>query len=409
MNSGYIYIVGKADQQSATTTAIRNLGYNVGLLLDSALTLNDESSFDRVERVDYARLDDELERLSGLNLEIAGLQCTYENYVVAKAKLGEFFNVPAPSVHSAMLSTNKALMRQAFIDADPSISPAFKHVESTEAAVEFASAHGYPVIIKPTSLVKSLLVLKCDDEAQLRERFAYALETIGRLYEKYNIYERSAELIIEEFIVGAQFSIAAFVDGEGNPHFCGGIVSLTNAQDIHVDDNYLYSRVLPADLPQDVADRMFAVAEAGIKALQMRSIPAHVELMYGPSGVKIIEIGARIGGYRPRMYGYSYGVDLLAQEINLAVNKTPELEGTFSTYSAVYELFPEIEGDFVKIAGDIPKDALTYYRETVKPGEQTGPAKNGFKAAAIVIVTNTDKDQFTQLCQQIDTLNVEVA
>lgn len=408
MNSGYIYIVGQADQQSTTVNAIRKQGYMVGFLLDKTLNLKDESPYDRVERVDFSQLDTELERLGTLDLELVGLQCTYENYVVAKAKLGEYFDVPAPSIHSAMLSTNKALMRQAFIDADSAISPAFKHVESTEDAVAFAATYGYPVIIKPTSLVKSLLVLKCDDEAQLRERFEYALETIGRLYEKYNIYERSAQLIIEEFIVGEQFSIAAFVDSNGTPHFCDGIVSLKNAQDIGVDDNYLYSRTIPADLPDSVAAQMFEVAEKGIKALQMRSIPAHVELMYGPNGVKIIEIGARIGGYRPRMYEYSYGLDLVSQEINLAVDKTPDLEGAFSTFTAVYELFSEKEGSFVQISGDIPEQELTYYRVTVKYGDKTGPAKNGYKAAAIVIVTHKDEDTFRMLCAQVDTLSVEV-
>lgn len=406
MNSGYIYIVGNADKQSTTVSAIRKRGYKVGLLLDQTLTLRDESLYDRVERVDYAHLDNELPRLADLDLSISGLQCTYENYVVAKAKLGEYFHVPAPSVHSAMLSTNKALMREAFITANPDISPHFEQIETTEQAVAFANAHGYPVIIKPTSLVKSLLVLKCDNEVQLRERFSYALETISRLYEKYNIYERSAQLIIEEFIVGSQYSIAAFVDASGTPYFCQGIVSLKNAQDIHVDDNYLYSRTLPADLPEDVQKHMFEVAETGIRALDMRSIPAHVELMHGSNGTKIIEIGARIGGYRPRMYGYSYGIDLTEQEINLAVGNQPELEGEFSTYSAVYELFPEAEGEFVRIDGDISEEALTYYRITVKPGEPVGPAKNGFKATAILIVTEKDEERFKKLCRQVDTLKV---
>src|SRR5690606_3476259 len=102
----------------------------------------------------------------------------------------------------------------------------------------------------------------------------------------------------------------AFADHEGVPHFCDGIVSLKNAQDIGVDDNYIYSRTLPAQLSDELAKEMYTVADKGIRALKMKSVPAHVELMSGPAGLKIIEIGARIGGYRPRMYQYSYGIDL---------------------------------------------------------------------------------------------------
>jgi biotin carboxylase len=408
MQSGYIFIVGKADPQPGVAKAIRALGYKVGLFQDTTISVKKPENFDTIVLVDFSKLDDELIRLQALDLDVQGLQCTYENYVVAKAKIGAYFNVPSPSIQSARLTTDKALMRQAFIDADPTISPAFESVDSVDAALSFGEKYGYPVIIKPTNLVKSLLVLKCDDPAQLTERFTYALETIGQLYKKYNIYERAPQLIIEEFIVGEQFSIAAFVDSKGTPHFCDGIVNLKNAQDIGVDDNYLYSRTLPAQVSDDLADRMFAVAEAGIKALDMKSIPAHVELMAGPNGVKIIEIGARIGGYRPRMYDYTYGINLSEQEILLAIDEPMTLQGTFKKYCAVYELFPETEGYFDDISGNSVPEEFTYYRITAKKGSIVGPAKNGFKATAILIVTDVHKNRFDELCKIVDTMKVKL-
>jgi len=407
-NPTYLYIVGKSDPQQASVHAIRAAGYSVGLLLDSEVTLKDPTHFDRIERVDYAQIDTELARLGALDLDMAGLLCTFENYIVAKAKLGDYFHVPAQSLASAQLSTDKSLMRQAFLDADRSISPDYATVDTLDDALAFAGEHSYPLIIKPTNLVKSLLVLTCDNEQQLRERFTYATETIGSLYKKYHIYDRQPQLIIEEFIVGNQYSIAAFVDSDGTPHFCDGIVSLKNAQDIHVDDNYLYSRTLPAALPSDVTAEMYRVARAGVRALDMRSVPAHIELMYGPAGVKIIEIGARIGGYRPRMYRYSYGIDMTQQEVRLALGEQPDLAGIFSTYSAVYELFPETEGAFVEITGNFNTSDVTYYRVTTAPGDHIGPAKNGFKATAIIIVTHEDKMTFEQRCAAVERAKVVV-
>jgi S-sulfo-L-cysteine synthase (3-phospho-L-serine-dependent) len=409
MNNGYIYVVGQADTHDTVSTAIRSLGYKVGILLDTSLSLSDPSSFDRVEKVDFSQIDSELERLATLDLNIAGLQCTYENYVVAKAKIGTYFGLASPSVFSAQLSTNKALMRQAFIEYDSTISPSYERITTLEAALEFAANHGYPVMIKPTSLVKSLLVLKCDSEADLREKFAFAQSTITDLYTQYNIYERETELIIEEFIVGKQFSIAAFIDAEGTPHFCDGIVALKNAQDIGVDDNYLYSRTLPATLTPEISAEMFEVARKGVAALQMRSIPAHIELMHGPSGVKIIEIGARIGGYRPRMYDITYGVDLVTQELKLALGQPPELKGEFRSYSAVYELFPPTEGPFLSVEGEVPAEELFYYRITATEGKIVGPAKNGYKASAIIIVSSNNLTQFESLCQKVESLEIKVA
>lgn len=408
MSQQFLYIVGKSDPHSASLDAIRASGYKAGLLLDSAVTLKNPELFDRVERVDYTQIDTELDRLATLDLDMAGLLCTYENYVVAKSKIGTYFDVPVQSLESAQLSTDKSLMRQAFIDWDPSISPAYTTVDTLEEALNFAHQYGYPLIIKPTNLVKSLLVLKCDDEEQLRERFTYAATAIGVLYEKYQIYDRQPQLIIEEFVTGEQYSIAAFVDHEGNPHFCDGIVRLKNAQDINVDDNYLYSRTIPATLPDDVIAEMFRVAEAGVRALAMKSVPAHIELMHGPSGVKIIEIGARIGGYRPRMYSMSYGIDLITQEVKLALGETPELNGSFTDYCAVYELFPEQEGVFAEITSDTNSASFAYYRVTAKTGDIVGPAKNGYKATAVIIVTHSDKKSFDALCSQAEAMKVIV-
>ena len=115
--------------------------------------------------------------------------------------------------------------------------------------------------------------------------------------------------------------------------------------------------------------------------------PREQTTWFESKGVKIIEIGARIGGYRPRMYNYSYGLDLIEQEVKLAIAEQPSLDGEFSTFCAVYELFPEHEGKFHSVAGDINISSLTYYRETAKSGQLVGPAKNGYKASAIIIVT----------------------
>jgi biotin carboxylase len=408
VKESYIYIVGQPDVQSGTLDTIRRLGYKAGILSDTRLTLKNPDLYDRVEKVDFEHIDEELTRLDTLTLSIAGLVCTYENYVVSKAKLGEHFHVPSLSLESAKLCTDKSLMRQAFIDEDPSISPQFTTVSSIDDALAFAKTYGYPLIIKPTNLVKSLLVLRCDTEAQLIENVTYAQATIGALYEKYHIYEREAQLIIEEFIVGKQCSIAAFVDEHGTPHFCSGVVALTNAQDLHVDDNFLYKRELPADIDPELEKEMFRVAKAGVKALKMRSVPAHIELMYGPKGVKIIEIGARIGGYRPRMYKYSYGLDLIEQEVKLAIAEQPSLEGTLSTFCAVYELFPETEGAFTSVLGSIDTSTLAYYRESAKVGQTVGPAKNGYKASAIIIVAHPSREDFEAICAQVEQLSIEV-
>jgi biotin carboxylase len=409
MDDQYIYIVGKPDPQSESREAIHRLGYKTGLLLDSRASTKHPELYERVISIDFSSIDTEIARLETLDLKMAGLLCTYENYIVAKAKIGEHFAVPTPSLLSAQRSTDKSLMRQAFIDADPAITPNFTAVNSLAEALIFAEAKGYPLMLKPTNLVKSLLVLRCNDKKELIENYEYASNTIQGLYEKYDIYDREPQLIIEECIIGKTCSIAAFVDNNGTPHFCEGIASLTSAQEIKVSDNYLYSRHLPATFNDDLTKKLFDVAEKGIRALEMRAIPAHVELIYNENEVKLIEIGARIGGYRPRMYEYSYGLDLIDQELRLAVGQQPQLRGSFKAFSAVYELFPEHEGAFAGVDGVVDTSLYHYYAVKARTDQLIGPAKNGYKAAVIIIVVEQDEQRFNEICKTIDNLRVRVA
>lgn len=408
MEQKFIYIVGKPNSKANIKEAATKYGYKLGILSDEKLDLKNPEIYDRIEKVDFSDIDNELERLAQSNLNAAGLLCTYENYIIAKSKIGEYFNLPVQSVESAKLSTNKNLMRQAIIDYDPAISPQFSVINTTEQAVEFGQQYGYPLILKPASLVKSLLVLKCDNEQELITNFDYAKATIAKLYEKYNAYNQKPELIIEEFINGRQCSIAAYVDIDGKAHFCEGIVDLTSSQDLGIDDNYLYKRKLPNKLDPNLSDKLFETAKKGIEALKMSSVPAHVELMYDGDEVKIIEIGARTGGYRPRMYKYSYNLDLIDQEVRLAVGMNPELSRDLISFCAVYELFPDQEGLFSDIENIIEANDVAYFRITAKPGDNIGPAKNGYKATAIVIVNETDEVVFSEKCRLVELMKVNV-
>jgi biotin carboxylase len=406
----YIYLVGKPDPQLAAVKSVQKAGYQVGIFLDTHATIKNTAAYDSVIRVDFDHLDRELPRLAALDLPIAGLLCTYENYILARAQLAQALRVPGLSVAAAERCTDKYLMRQAFSADAPNITPAFQRISSLEQAQGFAKAHGYPVIIKPTNLVKSLLVLRCSNDQELYDNFTYAINRIAPLYQKYRVFDREPALIIEQYVTGASCSIAAFVDAQGEPHFCEGVTALTNAQDIGAADNYIYNRKLPARLHGSLSQSLFITAREAIKALSMSSSPDHVELIYAHDKVWVIEIGARIGGYRPRMYELSYGIDLHAQEIAIAVGQAPELVGNFRAFSAVYELFPAREGHFRTVIhrADFSPQNYAYYAVKAHPGALVGPAKNGYKAAAIVIASHPNYETFAAQCAAIEGLSVEV-
>ncbi|NCS83273.1 hypothetical protein GW746_02550, partial [Candidatus Saccharibacteria bacterium] len=177
----YIYIVGKPDSRSTVVDTIHNKGYLAGILADKQAGKNGLEVFDRVVEVDFAQIDDEIHRLDTVDLSPAGFLSTYENYIVAKAKLSQHFETPGIPLNAAELTTDKARIREAFLQADRSISPDYAKVQTLEQAQEFAQNHSFPLIIKPTNLVKSLLVLKCNNEKELAEQFTYASQNVVSL------------------------------------------------------------------------------------------------------------------------------------------------------------------------------------------------------------------------------------
>lgn len=402
-----IYFVGKPYPKAAELRKIQRLGYRLGLLLDKNATTKNGLYFDDIIPLDFSMLSN-LARQIPHDLPASGLICTYENYIAAKAVIAEYLKLPSTSLASALASTDKFLMRQAFSRISPSISPKYALVNSLQEARGAGKKLGYPLILKPTNLVKSLLVLKCQDEASLLQNFVYAKGRIADLYAKYGVYGREPQIIVEEFMPGKLCSVAAFVDHRGKVNFCAGIATLTTAQEIGVDDNYLYARALPAKLSENLTQKIFAAAEKGIKALGMKSTPAHVELIYNKGSVKIIEIGARIGGYRPLMYRQSYGLDLLKAEINLAMGTRPDLAGEFNTYSGVFELFPAEKGAFASLSGVGVAGLLDRISLKAKPGQAVGPAKDGYKATAVVFASNPDIKTFESLCEEVKKLGVKL-
>lgn len=409
----YIFLVGKADPLDASLQSIRRAGYKVGIFQDTSVTLKDPARFDQVIPLDFTQsglLD--VSAIEGVS--IVGLLATYENYIPAKSQLGTQLGLPVLSHDAARHCTDKLLMRQAFAAHDPALSPAFLEIASVKDAVKFGRTHGYPVIIKPGNLVKSLLVSRCDDEEQLAATVRSSLAEVAGLYKKHKVYEHEPKLIIEQFMEGDLYSVAAFATRDGSSFICPGITALTSAQQAGYDDNFLYKRQLPARVDARLQEKLFDAARQGMAALRLHSSAAHVELMHTREGaVRIIEIGARIGGYRPRMYNLSYGTSLLDAEVAVATD-TPirPMPDAAEAFTAVYELFPRESGRFDCL---VPAPAVETIREAayslnvkVAHGDACGPAKEGHKAAAVIIITSSDEQQFAALCATVETIEVQL-
>jgi len=131
----------------------------------------------------------------------------------------------------------------------------------------------------------------------------------------------------------------------------------------------------------------------------MRNSPAHVEIIYTERGPRIVEIGARNGGYRSRMHRLANGLDINQISLDLAIGKQPHIIATKNESCAVLELFPKTPGKFLGINNEDglkELSSLKYLKIKQKIGGRVGKSSDGYKMCAIIALHNTDAAQFNK-------------
>lgn len=390
----HVLIIGK--KFSSLTEYLTAHGHTFTVLKDRATTKFPNKKFKNRVLADFTNRESVIASLAALKQPVDAIMCVYENYVVPAAWIAEHLGLPGMPVEAALRCTDKDLMRQAFAKAPEQISPAFAVVESEDDVRQFAESHSFPLILKPANLAKSLLVTKNHDLDELLANYKKSVDLLESTYAKYAA-GRAPKLLIEEFLQGSVYSVDAFVDSDGTPHVLDNIVDYQTGYDIGFDDNFHYSRRLPSALSDKEQAALRHCAEVAVRALGMKSSPAHIEIIMTGDGPRIVEIGARNGGYRERMHDLANGIDITGAALATALGQPANITAARSENVAVLELFPKNAGTFMGIANEDKLrelSSLEYLSVKAKTNMHIGKSADGYKMAAVVILHNADSEQF---------------
>ncbi|MGN1322093.1 MAG: phosphoribosylamine--glycine ligase [Methanosphaera sp.] len=251
--------------------------------------VNDESDFDSI--INFAK-DNEVE------LAFIGPEAPLEKGIVDElAKEG----IPSvgPTKKAAQIETNKAFMRQLFDDYK--IPGSIKHgtFYDLDEAYKYVDEFGGPVVIKPIGLTGGKGVKIVGDQlADNDEAKEYVKEIFDQ---KMGGFEG---VVIEELLLGEEYTIQAFVDGEhilpmpaaqDHPHaFEGNKGPITGGMGSYSDKNHLLPFLTKKDYDESVS-----IMKQTIDAIKEEAEP-YKGILYGQfmlcaDGPKIIEYNARFG------------------------------------------------------------------------------------------------------------------
>lgn len=394
----HVLVVGKSF--SGLKNFLSDNGHSYTILQDKQATKFPDKKFKHRVVCSFERAESYVAaaRMVHEHTPIDATMVAYENYVVPNAVIATSLGLPGMSEEAAIACTDKEVMRTKFALSSEKISPDFHVIDSKQSLIDFANSHDFPLILKPANLAKSLLVTKNNFLDELLENYDKACGLTEAIYKKY-APNNTPKFIVEEFLEGSIHSVDAFVDAHGEPHVLKQVVDYQTGHDIGFDDNFHYSRLLPSKLPESDVSAIRAAAKLGCRLLGMTSSPAHVEIILTKNGPRIVEIGARNGGYRERMHMLANNINIAQNALALALNQPLSLSENKNDSVGVFELFPKTPGNFTGLSHQHELEhlpSLNYLSIKPKIGDFIGKSSNGFKMTAVVILHNQDTNQFAQ-------------
>lgn len=385
------------EYKKTTDTNIR-----IGLLMDSRekITPELEEKLNRLDVVIGCNFNSETDIQKALRPyldEIAGVTCRFEGAIPLLAKVAPHIPyVKLPTSESLMWATNKLDMRRRLRIHNEEISPKYTVVtDATDESLDkIEKKIKFPLIVKPASLAASRLVSICYHREELEEVLKHAFKVIKKIY-KENKYTRDPQMLVEELLEGNMYSIDGYVNSRGIVYFCPPVYVKTGKA-IGFDDFFGYMQMTPTKLNKDSIKALEHTATEAVHALALRSTTVHIELFHTENGWKIIEIAARVGGFRPELYNLSFGIDHTMNDIHIHMPNKPIIPKKLRGHSVAMKFFAKAEGKLTKLTG-INKarklESFVQIKVNKKLGDKCTYAKNGGNSVFNIILFNKDRSR----------------
>ena len=342
---------------------------------------------------------------------LLAITCRSEQYLGRFAEViphVPYLRTPTPD--SLRWASDKYEMRKRLKLFDPKITPDFTLVsENTKKERKrITEKIGFPMIIKPTNLAGSLFVATCYHEEELEQTLRTCFRKLRNAYKADDRLERP-QVIAEQYMEGDMYSIDSYVGSRGGVIHCP-IVSVVTGKKIGHDDFFNHVQMTPTGLKPSTVRNAEAVAEQAIHALGLRSVTTHTELMKLDDEWKVIEIGARMGGFRHLLHQLSCGIDHALNDIRNRIPKKFQLPKRCQGYACAIKWFAEKEGKITEMKGIKKIEQLASFHSidmNKKIGDRAEYARNGGRSIFNLFLFNEDRSKLLADIRRVEKL-VEV-
>ena len=308
MKNRNLAIIGASYLQLPLIEKAKEMGYITHVFAWAANDVGEKAA-DFFYPISIIEKDEILKRCK--ELEICGICSIASDVAVITVNyVAERMRLPGNSIASTGKCTNKYLMRKAFETyGDPSPKSILVD-ESTD--LEDLSLE-YPVIVKPTDRSGSRGIYKLESFTGLNEAVHSAMN---------EGFEKKA--LIEEYATGQEYSVE-HISYNGVHYFLALTHKYTTGAPHFIETGHLE----PAPVNEGTLNSVKKVVSHALDTLEIRNGASHAEIKIAKDGtIKIIEIGARMGGdcIGSDLVRYSTGYDFVKMVIQVACGEAPSFE-----------------------------------------------------------------------------------
>lgn len=246
--------------------------------------------------------------------------------VIPAALISKALGLPGLDPEVARRCRNKLLGRQVLAQALPEYCPAFKIAYTPEEALRSAVEIGFPVVLKPTEGNGSKGVILVSDEDAMGPAYAYVRQ-----------FAPEGPILVEERIVGAEFSVESVTFGARTR-----VVAITDKQTTPPPYCAEIGHSVPSKLTGKPKEAIETAANCIVAAFGIDNSSSHIEIFHTEDGPKLVEIGARLGGgcITSHLAPLATGVNLTQAVIEIACGRAPDLAPTRQRGAAIRFLTP---------------------------------------------------------------------
>lgn len=306
------------------------------------------------------------------------------------AAVAKALDITGVSEETALVATNKAMMRRRFQALGLPI-PMFFYVRNYDDYLLAVKQFNNSFVIKPEDNSGSRGVYFVRD-AQNKENLDHAY-----CYSKAQ--SRGGGIVVEEYMRGSEVSVEA-LSADKEAH----IIAVTEKKTTGAPEFVEIGHTQPARLSDETIAQIIETAKAAISAVGIEYGPSHVELIITDDGPKIVEIGARLGGdnIATHLVPLSTGVDMVRCSIEIAMGEKPSFDKKRCRGASI-RYFEVPNGRIINIDGlreaeNVP--GVVQIRLDKKVGNTVGEILSSADRVGYVIAQGINADDAETACEK---------